>query len=95
MSVTAVGLLLDIIGVVLLGLSAISPKIDRAGYLDLAQVVTGRPAVIAKWGGWVLLLLGFTLQLLAETGVLLRRGTIDWTPSTTSANFRHDYYDHP
>ena len=69
-SVTAWGLLFDIIGVVLLGLSAIGPKIDRSGYLELSQVVTCKPATVAKWGGWGLLLVGFSLRLLAETGLL-------------------------
>ena len=70
MTTAGVGLLLDIIGVVLLALSAMTPKVGRGGYVDFSRVLIGKSGTAAKWGGWFLLGLGFTLQLLAEIGVL-------------------------
>ena len=68
MSVAAWGLLLDIIGVVLLGLSIHETRFG-AGRFAFSRSLAGRHTAAAKRIGWSLLLLGFTLQLLAEIGL--------------------------
>ena len=73
MTLNAWGLICDLIGVALLGISAQNPFTE--GYLDFRRVIPqwgghmGLADKIAKWCrriGWLTLILGLTLQFVAE-----------------------------
>ena len=68
MTLTAWGLILDIVGVLLIATSTFGASVDKSGFLTMKRWL---PATLSSWAnpiGWLFLLVGFALQLAEELG---------------------------
>ena len=67
MTWAAWGLMLDIIGALLIAAATMGAGVDGRGYLSMYRRISHpKLAFGAKLLGWVLLLVGFTLQFVGE-----------------------------
>lgn len=67
MTVSAWGLVLDIAGVLLIGIATMESGGDPRGYFQLTRAISSdRLALWSKQLGWLLLLAGFGMQLFDE-----------------------------